>query len=101
MSITKGLAKDSKVAESSQETLPLTESTSESLEVMEIDLDWCSLFMIYLRTGGLAEDKGECEQLHHRAGHYTLLNDELFKGSVNVTLMRCILSVVTPAHARW
>jgi hypothetical protein len=27
----------------------------------------------------------------HRAGHYTLLNDELFWCSANGTLMQCIL----------
>jgi hypothetical protein len=45
------------VAESSQETLLPKESITESLEVMEIYSDWCTLFIIYLRTGGLPEDK--------------------------------------------
>jgi hypothetical protein len=47
--------------------------------------------MVYLRTGGLPEDKDEREQLRHRAGHYTMLNNELFQRSANDTLMRCIL----------
>jgi hypothetical protein len=46
--------------------------------------------MIYLRIGGLPEDKDECERLHRQAGHYTLQNDELFRQSVNDTLMKCI-----------
>jgi hypothetical protein len=46
--------------------------------------------MIYLRTGGLPEDKVECERLCHLAGQYTLVNDELFQHSVNDTLMECI-----------
>jgi hypothetical protein len=43
--------------------------------------------MIYLRTGSLPEDKDKCERLHHWAGHYTLVYDELFQRSINGTLM--------------
>jgi hypothetical protein len=89
-SISKALAKASKVAESSQETTPLIESISESPEVMKIHSDWCTPFMVYLRTGGLPEDKDECERLHRQAGYYTLLNDELFQRSANDSLMKCI-----------
>jgi hypothetical protein len=46
--------------------------------------------MIYLRTGGLPEDKDEQKRLLHRAGHYTLLNYELFWRSFNGTLMKCV-----------
>jgi hypothetical protein len=46
--------------------------------------------MTYLRTGGLPEDKVERERLRHRAGQYTMLNDELFWRSANDTLMKCI-----------
>jgi hypothetical protein len=35
--------------------------TSESPKVMEIYSDWCTPFMIYLRIGGLLEDKDERE----------------------------------------
>jgi hypothetical protein len=84
------LAKASKAAKSSQETPPLTERISESPKGMQIHSDWHTPFMIYLRTRGLLEDKDGCEQLHHQAGHYTLLNDELFQQSLNGTLMRCI-----------
>jgi hypothetical protein len=38
---------------------------------MKIHLDWRTPFMVYLRTGGLLEDKVECEQLRRRAGQYT------------------------------
>jgi ribonuclease HI len=61
--ISRALAKANKVAESSQDTPPPPDSITESLEVMEIHSDWCTLFMIYLRTGGLSEDKVKCEQL--------------------------------------
>jgi hypothetical protein len=44
------LAKANKVAKSSQETPSPSESISESSEVMEIHLDWCTPFMIYHRT---------------------------------------------------
>jgi hypothetical protein len=89
-SIFKALAKASKATESSQETQHPIESISESPEVIEIHPDWRTLFMIYLKTGGLPEDKDECEQLHRQAGHYTFLNDELFQQSVNDTLMQCV-----------
>jgi hypothetical protein len=79
LSISKALAKVSKVAKSSQETPLPIESISESPEVMEIHLDWRTPFMIYLRTVGLPEDKDERECLHRRARHYTLVNDELFR----------------------
>jgi hypothetical protein len=78
-SISKALAKASKAAESSQETPPLTESVSESPEVMKIHSNWHTPFMIYLRIGRWPEDKDEHEKLCCRAGHYTLLNDELFQ----------------------
>jgi hypothetical protein len=35
--------------------------------------------MIYFRIGGLREDNDERERLHHRVGHYTLVNDELLR----------------------
>jgi hypothetical protein len=63
--ISKALAKATKVAESSQETPPPCESITETPEVMEIHSDWPTPFMIYLRTGGLLEDKADHEQLRH------------------------------------
>jgi hypothetical protein len=60
-SITKTLSKASKAAESPLETTSSVQSISESPEVMEVHLDWCIPFMIYLRIGGLLEDKDECE----------------------------------------
>jgi hypothetical protein len=57
---------------------------------MEIYLDWHTPFMIYLRIGGLPEDKVKCERLRRQAGQYTLVNDELFRRGVNGTLMKCI-----------
>jgi hypothetical protein len=77
-SITKALAKARKAVDSSQETSSPTERRFESPKVMEIHSNWHTPFIIYLRTGGLPEDKDECERPHHRAGHYILLNDELF-----------------------
>jgi hypothetical protein len=79
LSISKALAKATKAAESSQETPPPSESITESPEVMEIHSDWRTPFMIYFRTEGLPEDKVDPEQLRHRAGQYTLVNDELFQ----------------------
>jgi hypothetical protein len=34
--------------------------------------------MVYLRKGGLPDDKVEHERMHHWVGQYTLLNDEPF-----------------------
>jgi hypothetical protein len=59
--ISKALAEASKAAESSQETPPPPDSITESPKVMEIHSNWRTPFMIYLRTGGLPEDKVECE----------------------------------------
>jgi hypothetical protein len=61
--------------------------------------------MIYLRTGGLPEDKDERERLHHRIGHYTLLNGELFWQSINGTMMKCVTpnegcAILQDIHAR-
>jgi hypothetical protein len=77
-SITRTLAKINKVAESSQDTMPPAESISESPEAIEVHSDWRNPFMMYLRTGGLPDDKSKHERLHRRAGHYTLIDDELF-----------------------
>jgi hypothetical protein len=55
------MAKASKAAESSWETPSLIESIFESPEVIEIHSDWCTPIMIYLRAGGLPEDKDERE----------------------------------------
>jgi hypothetical protein len=41
-------------------------------------------------SGGLLEVKVKCEQLHWRVGQYTLVNDELFRWSINDTLMKFI-----------
>jgi hypothetical protein len=60
-SILKALAKATKMAKSSQETPPPSESITETPEVMEIYSDWCTSFMIYLRIGGLLEDKADHE----------------------------------------
>jgi hypothetical protein len=61
--ISKALTKANKVVESSQETPSPPDNIIESLEVMEIHSDWRTLFMIYLRIGGLLEDKVERERL--------------------------------------
>jgi hypothetical protein len=88
-SISKALAKATKVVESSQEAPPLNENITESLEIMEIHSDWRTSFMAYLRTGGLPKDKVKHEQLRHQARQYTLVNNELFWRSVNDILIKC------------
>jgi ribonuclease HI len=94
--ISKALAKANKAVESSQEALPLNGSITESLKVMKIHSDWHTPFMVYLRTGGLLEDKVKCERLHQQVGQYTLANDELYRRGTNDTLMKC----VTPEEER-
>jgi hypothetical protein len=78
-SISKALAKATKGDESSQETPQPSESVTESPEVMEIHSDWHTSFMIYLKIGGLPEDKVDHERLRCRARYYTLVNDKLFR----------------------
>jgi hypothetical protein len=60
-SIAKALAKANKATESSKETTPPAESIFESPEAMEVHSDWRMAFMIYLRTGGLPDDKDKRE----------------------------------------
>jgi hypothetical protein len=60
-SISKALAKATKVAESSQETPPPRESIIESPKVMEIHSDCHTPSKIYFRTRGLLEDKVDHE----------------------------------------
>jgi hypothetical protein len=67
------------VVESSQETLPPLDSIVESPKVIEIHSDWCTRFMIYLKTGDLLEDKVECERLRQWVGQFTLANDEQYR----------------------
>jgi hypothetical protein len=83
-SISKTLAKATKSAESSQETPPSSEHITVSPKIMEIQSDLHTVFMIYLRTGGLPGG------LHHWAGQYTLVNDKPFMRSIIGTLMKCI-----------
>jgi shikimate 5-dehydrogenase len=63
-SILRALVEATKVAESSQETPPPNESITESPEVMEVQSDWHTPLMLYLRIGVMPENKVECEQLH-------------------------------------
>jgi ribonuclease HI len=67
-SISKALAKATKVAESFQETPPPSESIIESPEVMEIHSDWRTPFMIYFRIVGCKEDKVAHKRLCCRVG---------------------------------
>jgi hypothetical protein len=59
--ISKALAKANKASESSQEAPPPKGSIIESPEVIEIHLDWCTPFRVYLRIRSLPEDNVECE----------------------------------------
>jgi hypothetical protein len=58
-SISKVLAKASKAAESIDDTAMPADDKADSSEVMIVDSDWCNPFMIYLKIGGLPEDKVE------------------------------------------
>jgi hypothetical protein len=59
--ISKALAKANKEVESSLEAPPPNDGITESPKVMEIHSDWHTQFMVYLRIGGLPEDKVKCE----------------------------------------
>jgi hypothetical protein len=61
MSQAKALAKANKVVESTQVTPPLNKGITESPEVIEIHSNWHTPFVVYLRIGGLLDDKVKCE----------------------------------------
>jgi hypothetical protein len=88
--ISKALAKANKAVGSSQEALPPNDSITESPKVMEIYSDQHTPFKVYLRIGGLQEDKIKCKRLCQRTGQYTLAKDELYRRGINVTLMKCV-----------
>jgi hypothetical protein len=89
-SISKTLFKAIKDAESVEGVAPSNDNEPESPNVMIVRLNWCTPFMMYLKTGDLHEDKDERERLRRWAGHYTLVGEELFRQSANGVLMRCI-----------
>jgi hypothetical protein len=62
-SISRALSKANKAPDSSQETTPSIEDTSDSPDAMAVHSDWRTPFMIYLRTGGLTDNKDEHERL--------------------------------------
>jgi hypothetical protein len=66
----KALAKASTTAESSQEIPPPTESVSKSPEVIEIHSNWCTPFMIYLRTGA-------CRKIKTNTNDYVIGQDTI------------------------
>jgi hypothetical protein len=76
-----------KVVESYRETTPPVEGMSKSPEVTEDHSYWHTMFMMYLRTEGMPDDKDEHERLRRRVGHYVLVNGEILRRSPNDTLM--------------
>jgi hypothetical protein len=72
------LYKASKATEFIDYTITPADDMPDSSNVMMVHSDWCTLFMIYLKTGGLPEDKDERERLRRRVGHYSLVGEELF-----------------------
>jgi hypothetical protein len=81
------LSKASKVTESIEDATHPTDDKPESSDIMTVHSDWGTLFMTYLKTGGLPEHKDKWERLRRHAGHYTLVDEELFRGSANGALM--------------
>jgi hypothetical protein len=78
-SINKALSKASKVAEFSDYTTTPTDDKSDSSVIMMLHSNWRTVFMIYLKVGGLPGDKDEREGLRRWVGHYTMVGDELFR----------------------
>jgi hypothetical protein len=62
-SIVQAMSKASKVVESSQKTTSPVEDKYESPDVMTVHSNWCTPFMIYLKIGGLPDDKDERERV--------------------------------------
>jgi hypothetical protein len=63
LTISKAFGKVNKATESSQKITPPPDSITESPEVMEIHSDWCTLFMVYLRIGGLARRQDQMQMI--------------------------------------
>jgi hypothetical protein len=63
LSISRVLSKVVKAVKSIEEATQPTDDKPESSNVMTVHLDWCILFMIYLKTRGLHENKDEQERL--------------------------------------
>jgi hypothetical protein len=89
-SISKALDKSSNAAEPIDDIATPADNMTDSSKVMIVDSNWCTLFMIYLKIGGLPNNKVERDRLKWRAVHYTLVGEELFWWSANSILMRCV-----------
>jgi hypothetical protein len=74
-SISQTLSKAIKATESIDSTTTPADDKSDSSDIMMVQR---MLFMIYIKTGGLLKNKNERERLRRRAGHYTLIGEELF-----------------------
>jgi hypothetical protein len=82
-SINKAISKSNKTVESIDGTAAPADDKSNSSDIMMVDSDWRTPFMIYLKTGGFPEDKDERERLRQWAVHYTLVGEKLFRRSAN------------------
>jgi hypothetical protein len=64
-------------------TMTSTDDKPDSSDVMLVDSNWCTPFMIYLKIGGFPEDKVKRERLRRRAANYTIVREEVFWRSAN------------------
>jgi hypothetical protein len=51
---------------------------------------WAEPFSNYLITGDLPQDEAEARRLQRRAQAYTIINSELYKGSVSGVFQKCV-----------
>jgi hypothetical protein len=77
-SISKALDKSSNAAEPIDDIATPADNMTDSSKVMIVDSNWRTLFMTYLKIGGLPNNKVERDRLKWRAVHYTLVGEELF-----------------------
>ena len=68
-----------------------------SREVMMIDIDWCAIFIDYIKDRvlppGIKKDDDEAICIMRRCKNYVLVNDKLYKRGVGSgVLMKCVIA---------
>ena len=71
-----------------------THSIEEPKRVLSIELEssWMDPILCYLRTGALPDDNLVARKVSHQAFHYVLYDDKLYKRSLKLPLLKCLLS---------
>ena len=51
---------------------------------------WMDSSLLYLKEGGLPEDKSEAWEIKKKARHFVIVGEELYKRSFSQPLLKCI-----------